>query len=264
MSEYFSGKVFLVTGASSGIGRALSLEFLSRGAVVAGMARSKDRLHTLEKEYGKERCIALPGDVSIEADCKRAVSETIKRAGRLDGLVHNAGVTMRGLAADTNTNVFKQLMGTNYFSMVYLFQACLPEIIKSKGHIAAVSSMMGRFSTQYRSGYAASKHGLQGFLNSIRLELASSGVHVMTVTPGFVKTDISLNAFAADGSKHNKMDNATESGLEPEEAARIILKGLENRKRDVYPAKFKERFALFLSRVSPSLLDRILLKSDVT
>ena len=154
-------------------------------------------------------------------------------------------------------------MDVNFFSMVYLYKHGLAHIRERKGHIVAVSSMMGKYSTQYRSGYAASKHALVGFMDSIRLELMADEVHVMTSIPGFVQTNVSLNALSADGSPHGTMDRTTGAGLAPDRVAHDILRGIEKRKREVISSQFKERFALFLSKWAPGLLDRILLKADV-
>jgi len=263
MPDSFADKVFLVTGASSGIGEALVRELISRGAFVAGMARTKDALQGLEKQF-PGKFLPLVGDVTQESDCKKSVEETIRKTGRMDGLIHNAGVTLRALAHETKTEVFESLMNVNYYGLVHLYRHSYPHLVKNQGHVVGISSMMGKYSTQFRSGYSASKHALQAFLNSIRLELAPTGVHVMTVSPGFVKTAISHNALNAEGKKHGQMDEATEAGMEPSVVARAIADGIEARKRDLYPAGGKEKFALFLSRFAPGMLDRLLLKIKVT
>ena len=147
--------------------------------------------------------------------------------------------------------------------MVYLFHASLSHVEKTRGHIAAVSSMMGKYATQERSGYNASKHALQGFMDSIRIELMDTGIHVMVASPGFVQTPGSLHALTGDGTPYGRMDNALATGLHPDKAARIILNGLKHRKRDVYPSGPREIFGLFLSRLAPGLLDRVLRGSKV-
>lgn len=203
------------------------------------------------------------GDVTREEDCKAAIDLAVSNIGKLDGIIHSAGVSMRAMAAETDIQVYRDIMEVNFFSMLYFFKHGQEHVIKTKGHIAAVSSMMGRYSTQERSGYNASKHALQGYMDSVRLEIMEKGVHVMVISPGFVQTDVSLNALAADGSPYGKMDAALAGGLSPEQTAEIILDGIEDRKRDVFPAGLKERLGLFLSKWAPSTLDRILLKSQV-
>ena len=155
-------------------------------------------------------------------------------------------------------------MEVNFYSMVYFYKYAHKHLVASKGHLVGVSSMMGLYSTQLRSGYAASKHALQGFLDSVRLEVADEGVHVMTCSPGFVKTNISVNALDAGGKSTGQMDDAIAAGLDPAEVAESILNGIKHRKRDVYPAGLKEKTALLLSRLSPGMLDQVLLRTKVT
>ncbi len=263
MADFFDGKAFLVTGASSGIGEAVARRLVERGARVAAMARTEPKLRELAAVLG-ERCLAAPGDVTREEDCARAVAETIRACGRLDGIVHSAGVSMRALARETKVQVYRDLMEVNFFSMLFLFRAAVEPLVKTKGHLVAISSMMGLYSTQKRSGYAAAKHALQGFMDSVRLELHGDGVHVMTVSPGFVKTNISLHALSADGTPHGQVDPAIERGLDPRVVADAILRGMERRARDVFPAGGKEKLGLFLSKWAPKRLDRFLLGTSVT
>ncbi len=262
MENYFKDKSFIVTGASSGIGRALSILLAQEGANVAIMARTESKLEQLKAGLGKDLLI-VPGDVTSQEDCKNVVQATIDSYGKLDGLIHNAGVSMRATAAETRVQTYRKLMEVNFFSMVFLFQEALAQIEKTKGHIVAVSSMMGRYSTQERSGYNASKHALQGFMNSVRLEIMDKGIHVMVASPGFVKTSGSLNALTADGTPYGKMDSAISGGLDPKKAAQIILSGIEHRKRDVFPGGPKEKLGLFLSKWAPSMLDKTLVKSKI-
>lgn len=267
MSSYFSGKNFLITGASSGIGKSIADALLDQGAHVALMARRKEKLEALrDARDGAERSRVLitPGDVSNEGDCNNAVETATKTFGSLHGVIHNAGISQRSLAAETDAKVFREIIEVDYLSAVYLYRASFPALRSTRGHFVGISSMQGLFSTQYRSGYAAAKHALQGFLDSIRLEEDEFGVHVMTVSPGFVQTDISLHARSADGSAHGVMDERIANGLLPEDVAHQILAGIAGRKRDVFPSGRLEKFALFLSKWWPTRLDKMLLKSKVT
>lgn len=259
--NYFRDRVFVVTGASSGIGRSLVIALARKGARVVAMARSEDRLRELQMRTNQW---IVKGDVSIEADCRFAVEAAVREFGRLDGVIHNAGISMRGLAEDTDLSVIHSLLGTNFFPLVYFFQSAIPHLRQSRGHFVGVSSMMGHFSTHLRSGYCASKHAVQGYLNSIRLETAADGVHVMGVAPGFVRTEITRRALNNQGEAHAEESHNTAGGMSPEEVANWILRGIEQRKREVYPARFRERAGLALSRLTPAVLDRILLKSSVT
>ncbi len=267
MSSYFSGKNFLVTGASGGIGRSIAEALLDQGASVAVMARRKEKLEELRSARDtalQSRVLVTPGDVSSESDCNRVVDAAAKTFGSLHGIIHNAGISQRSLAAETDAKVFREIIDVDYLSAVYLYRAAFPALRSTRGHFVGISSMQGLYSTQYRSGYAAAKHALQGFLDSIRLEEHEFGVHVMSVSPGFVQTDISLNARAADGSSHGQMDDRIANGLPPEEVARQVLAGIAARKRDVFPSGRLEKIALFLSKWWPSRLDKMLLKARVT
>ena len=267
MSVYFENKTCLVTGASGGIGRALAQALLDAGANVTVMARREKKLKEIRNALPRaeqKRVLVVPGDVSRQSDCKRAVRDTLKTYGQLEGVIHNAGISQRSLAVETDIKVFKQLIEVDYYSAIYLYQAAIQALRENHGHFVAVSSMQGHFSTQLRSGYAAAKHALQGFMNAIRLEEHPHGVHVMTVSPGFVQTEISVNALSANGRQHGKMDERTAAGLAPEEVARAVLTGMENCKRDIYPAGRLEKFALFLARRFPGRLDKMLLKTTVT
>lgn len=258
---YFSGKVFLVTGASSGIGRAIAHLLVARGARVVAMARSADQLDALRQDVATpEHLVVFPGDVTDAAACRAAVETGLTRFGRLDGLIHSAGISMRGLVAETQMEVYRRLMEVNYYSSIALIQAALPAIQASKGHVVVISSVVGKLSTPYRSGYAASKHAVQALLDALRVEQHDAGVHVMAVCPGFVKTNISYSALTATGEAHNQMDADTAGGLEASDVAEQVLAAMEARRREIFPAQRLEKLALFLKRVSPGMLEKMLLK----
>ncbi|MCE9499627.1 MAG: SDR family oxidoreductase [Leptospira sp.] len=264
MPDIFLNKVILITGASSGIGRATAKLFAEKGAKVAVMARTAKKLEELKKESANpNNILVIPGDVSKEADCIKCIRTIRKEWGALDVVIHNAGVTMRGIAEDTEMGVFRSLMETNYYSLVYFYKHSVKDLKLTHGNFVSVASMMGKYSTQLRAGYTASKHAMVGFMDSVRLELIPAGVHVMTVIPGFVKTEMSKNAFGADGKKRGTQDARIAAGLSPEQVAFDIYNGMKNRKREVVSSHFKEKFALFLSKWSPSLLDKLLLKIPV-
>ncbi len=257
----FRDQVWLVTGASSGIGRAIAALLVRRGAKVGLMARRADVLEALRATWGQpDRVVVVAGDVSDREACERAVTTTLAAFGRLDGVVHSAGVSMRARVADAKPEVFRQLMAVNYFSTVDLAQAALPALRASRGHFVVISSVVGKFAPPWRSGYAASKHAVQGFLDALRVETADEGIHVMAVCPGFVVTEISRNAIAADGGAHGQMDADTARGLDPDDVARDVLEGVRRRSREIAPAGLRERLALTLARFAPGLLDRVLLK----
>jgi len=263
MTSYFSGKVFLVTGASSGIGRALACELVDCGAEVLAMARNLERLEALREEKGLG-IHPFQGDVTSSKACREAVEKAFCLHQRLDGLIHNAGVSMRGLAHESRPDVFRSLMDVNFYAMIDLFQAAYPHLVASKGHLAAISSVMGRYATHQRSGYCASKHAIQGFMDSVRLETMDKGIHTLVVSPGFVNTEVAKNALGADGQALNKNSDSIINGLSPNEVAKKTLRAMQHRKRDIYPAGAKEKLGLILSRFAPGVLDRLLRNIRVT
>lgn len=265
MGSFFQDKVFLVTGASSGIGRALASELEKEGAFVGVIARRKEALKELKLSASHpERISVFQADVMSESELKKVVEEFRKKFKRIDGFIHNAGISMRGTAAETEVKIFRSIMDTNYFPLVLLYRLLESDLRQSEGHVVAISSIQGKFATQLRSGYAASKHAMQGFMDSIRLENAKTGIHVLTVCPGFVKTEISVKALEGNGTPHGIMDEGQKNGLAPELVAKKILKGIEKRKREIIPSKLKEKFGYFLSRISPKTLDKILVKVRIS
>lgn len=261
----FEGKVFLVTGASSGIGRAIARQLATQGARVVAMARTEEALEALRDSLPQPEHLApFAGDVTKEADCLAAVDTALAQFGALDGLVHSAGITQRGLFAETRMEVFRQIMEVNFFSTITLIKAALPPLRARRGHVVVISSIVGYVSTPYRSGYAASKHAVQAIMDALRLEEHARGLHVLTVCPGFVKTNISLNALDAEGRRHARMDRDIEGGLDPEDVAADVLAAIARRKREIHPAGFMETLALVLAKLAPSLLDRILLRRSFT
>ncbi|AOP32647.1 short-chain dehydrogenase [Leptospira tipperaryensis] len=265
MTSFFLEKSFMVTGASSGIGKALVLELNRKGAIVGALARRKELLKELKNEAAyPDKIIPLPGDVSDSSQLKKITEDFRKKVRRIDGIIHSAGISMRALARETEMKVYESLMDVNFYPLVHLFKLCETELRQNQGHFVAVSSLQGRFATQYRSGYAASKHAVQAFMDSVRLETFDSGMHVMTVSPGYVKTDISVKALSSDGSAYGIMDEGIKNGLSTEVVAERILKAIESGKRDCYPSQFRELFAFWVSRFSPSLLDKLLRRARVT
>ncbi|RME88503.1 MAG: SDR family oxidoreductase [Candidatus Hydrogenedentota bacterium] len=261
-------KVVLITGSNSGIGKALAQTYYQQGWRVGCVARSKEKLENtiteIKENFPRSSGELLPliADVSDWKASKKAVDKLLKEWGELHVVICNAGISMRANAADTSLDVFHKLMDVNFFGVVHFFKACIDELRKTRGSFVAISSMQGLFSTQLRSGYAAAKHAVQGFMDSVRIE--EKNVHVLTVSPGFVKTNVAVNALLADGTQKGSSDKAIESGLDPNVVAKKIAVAIRKRKRDLYPAGFKEKFALFLSKVSPKLLDKILRSVSVT
>ncbi len=256
-----------ITGASSGIGKALALAYAKRGASLILSARRKEALEAVA-EACRQAGAADTRIVLLDMAEHQRVQETGRQiaaeTGGIDILINNAGISQRSLTADTRFEVFKQLMDVNYLGTVALTTALLPDMLRrGSGKIVAISSLTGKFGTPLRSGYAASKHALHGFFDSLRAEVEDQGIQIMLACPGFIRTEISINAVTADGSKQNKMDDAQAAGMSPDLMAEKLIRSLEKGKREIYIGG-KERFAVHLKRFFPNLFARIVKRAKVT
>ncbi|RMG86413.1 MAG: SDR family oxidoreductase [Bacteroidetes bacterium] len=262
----FQNKTVWITGASSGIGEALAIEFARLGANVVLSARNREALaRVADNCAGAGKTLILPLDLAQTGSFAPAVEKVLQTMGRIDILVNNAGISQRSLVKDTDLSVYEKLIRVNLLGTIALTKAVLPHFIENQsGHFVVVTSMAGKFATPLRSGYAASKHGLHGFFNALRLEHHDDHIRVMLITPGFVRTNISLNALTADGSKQNKMDAGQAKGIPPEVLAKKIIRDLRRGKNEVAYAGPREWLALILSRFSPGLLNYLLRKLPTT
>ncbi|KAG0718551.1 Dehydrogenase/reductase SDR family protein 7-like [Chionoecetes opilio] len=187
------------------------------------------------------------------------VEEIVASHGSIDILINNAGMSYRGVAAETDISVDIRLMVVNYFGHVALTKAILPLMIKRKtGHIVAVSSVQGKLAIPYRSCYTASKHALQGFFDSLRAEIAESKVKVTVISPGYIATNLSVNAVTGNGSVYGEMDETTSGGMSPEHVADSIVGCLINGNEELLLAPMLHRLAIILRTLFPSLITRIM------
>lgn len=256
-------RVVWVTGASSGIGRAMALACLRRGDRVVLSARRREVLDAVVAESG---CAGSARIVLLDQDDLAASAASARAAlaafGRLDVVILNAGVSQRSLAIDTAVDVDVRLMRVNHLATVAIVKAILPDLLRQPAaSIAVVSSLVGRIGSPYRSGYAASKHALHGFFDSLRAELPER-VSITLVCPGFVRTDVSVNALTGDGSPLGIMDAAQATGLSVEHVAARALAAIASRRREVYIAG-REGWAIPLQRFLPGLFARVLRRASV-
>ncbi len=250
----------MVTGASTGIGKGLALALAARGMHVALGARGKDELEAVAAECRKHgvRAVPIPVDVADPEQCKAFVAGAVAELGGIDLLVNNAGIGMWARFQDmTDLSVFEWIMRVNYLGAVHVTHAALPHVLARKGLLMAVSSLTGKTGVPTRSGYAASKHALQGFFDSIRIELAPQGVDVLVVSPGFVATDIRRLGFGADGSPHGQSprDEAQQT-MSVEECVRIMVRAIERREREVVMTA-RAKLGMWLKLVAPRAVDKI-------
>jgi short-subunit dehydrogenase len=253
----FNNQRVWVTGASSGIGEALAYAFHQAGAKLILSARREEELRRVqEKCGGRAGAQILPMDVTRSSELAGKANAALQTFGGIDILVNNAGVSQRSLVKDTEMDVYRKLMEVNFFGAVALTKAVLPTMIERKsGHMVVISSLVGVMSTPLRSGYAAAKHALHGFFDSLRAETARHGLKVTVVCPGFIRTDVSLNALRGDGSLHAKMDSGQAGGMSAEECAAQTLKAIAAGKEEVYIGN-RDKYIVYLKRFFPGVFSK--------
>lgn len=261
MSE-IKGSVFWITGASSGIGEATALAAAHQGAKLVLSARRKEELERVKKATGlaEEDVLVLPIDMEKPEEIQPAVDAVLGKFGRIDILFNNAGVSQRSSVLDTRFEVFERLMNLNYLSVVALTKAVLPVMIRqNSGHLLVTSSISGKLGSPMRAGYCGSKHALHGFFDALRSEVYDHNIRVLVVCPGYIKTDVSINALASDGGKHGKMDDNQNHGISAEACAEKIIQGIRRNRDEIYIGG-KEVMGVYLKRFFPGLLNRIVRK----
>ncbi|MEQ8424743.1 MAG: SDR family oxidoreductase, partial [Cyclobacteriaceae bacterium] len=256
-------KVIWLTGASSGIGEAVTYELAKKGARLIISARRKEELEKVKgncEASAQPNIRILPLDLSQSSTLKLSVEAAVQTFGHVDILINNGGVSQRSFALETSLDVDRRLMEVNYFGAVALTKYLLPYFIKQKGgYFAVITSLSGKFGTPYRSGYAASKHALHGFFESLRAELWKQNITVTLIAPGFVQTPISLSALRGDGTQLNKMDDAQQKGMPVKKCARKIVRAIERQKNEVYIGG-NEVWGVHVKRFFPGLFNKIIRK----
>lgn len=262
----FKDQVVWITGASRGIGAALALAFAREGARLVLHARSLDKLEAISHslEGSSAETMLLPFDLAEKNDYAALVRRVTDRFGRIDVLVNNAGISQRALAHETTGEVDRKIFEINYFGATELTRQVLPVMLsEGGGSIAVTSSITGLFGFPMRSTYAATKHAVSGYFETMGLELRSRNIYVTIAYPGRIRTDISLHSLQNDGKSWNKMDHGQQRGISPEACARKFIRAIYRKKRTVYIGNFEllmpylkrycpRLFYLLASRVSPT------------
>lgn len=249
----FLDKVVWITGASSGIGEALAYQFAHQGAKLIISSRKAAELQRVKQQI-KSECLIIPLDITDAIAVENAVNTAISHYSKVDILVNNAGISQRSLAVDTQEIVDRKIMEVNYFGTINITKKVLPYMIKQGGgQIAVTSSLVGKFGFPLRSAYAASKHALHGWFETLQIELKpENNIFITIVCPGRIKTNISANALTADGSLHQQMDEGQAKGMTAEVCAQKILKSIYRQQREVYIGG-ADILMVYFKRYLPSL-----------
>ena len=266
----FKNNVVIITGASTGIGEELAYQLAAQGAHLMLSARRIDELERVARAvleiyathgHAVADVACFTTDVAIASQCKALIDETLKHFGRIDTLVNNAGMSMWARFADiADITILERIMQVNYMGAVYCTHYALPHLTAVEGRIVGISSLTGLVGVPTRTGYAASKHAMRGFFDSLRIELADTGVSVTMVYPGFVGTGIRENATGADG-KAAAIDPVDPKGvMTPAECVRLIVAAMGSRKREEIMT-LKGKLGQWLKLIAPSVIDNMARKA---
>ena len=262
----FKNKIVWITGASSGIGEALAKEYASLGAKIILSARRKEELNRVQSEcdLNDQQALVLPLDLSKHDEMGVKVQQALAHFGHVDILINNGGISQRSLVLETDFSVYKKLIDVDYLGTVALTKALLPHFVeRQSGHFAAVTSLMGKFASPLRSGYCGAKHAVHGFFDGLRMEHHDDNIKVTLICPGYIQTNVSMNALTADGSQQQTMDKKTAAGLPPEKCAKRIILAIRRNKHEVNIGGM-ETYATYIKRFFPRLVHSIARRVAVT
>jgi dehydrogenase/reductase SDR family member 7B len=262
----FANKQVWITGASSGIGEQLAIAFGKRKAHLILSGRNVESLNRVAALCIEAASVTIvPLDLAEYTGFDSLVAKQLHRVGNIDVLINNAGISQRGAVLDTSMAVVEQLMKVNFLGTVALTRAILPSMVRHQiGQIVVVSSVVGKFATPRRSSYSASKHALHGYFDALRAEMHAENVQVSIFCPGYVRTNISINALNEKGEPQGTMDETTANGLHPADVAERMVGAIDLRVPEMIIGGFRERLGVLLSRFWPARLRKMLLTAKVT
>lgn len=253
----FKDKVVWITGASSGIGEALALQFADERARIVLSSRREPELQRVRRLCGErglpgEHVLVLPLDMTDQPSMPTAMDQVIDRFGRIDMLINNAGISQRSRCIDTDMEVYRQLFEVDVLGQIAITKQVLPLMYEQKsGHIVITSSVAGKIGAPFRTGYCAAKHAVMGFFDALRAEVTQQGIRVTTITPGFIRTNISLHALSGDGTEFGAVDEDIAGGMDVTRCAEVVMDGLRNGKPEIAVGEGMEMKALWLKRFFP-------------
>lgn len=250
-------KVVIITGGTSGIGKAIAISFAKRQARIVISGRNPELLKATEDELRKfsSDVLSVQADVCNEKDCVRLINETLNRFGSIDILINNAGISMRALFKDVDLDVLRKVMDTNFWGTVYCTKYAMKPLLKSKGIVVGISSIAGSKGLPARTGYSASKFAMNGFLESLRIENLKTGLHVLICCPGFTASNIRNTALSKDGKVQGESPRNEESMMQPEEVAERLIKAIKKRKRTMILTS-QGKLTILMNKFFPSFVDK--------
>ena len=251
----FDNKTAWITGASSGIGEAVSKAFAEQGANIILSGRRTDALQAVAETISTDTLI-LPFETTDYDALPDKVEEALQWKGQVDILVNNAGITQRSLAIETHPDVHHKIINVDLLAPIWLTQLLLPHMTEAGGgHIIGISSVAGRIGVPLRTAYCAAKHGLIGYLDAVRAETEIlHNIRVTNILPGSIRTNVSRNALTKDGDRRGKSDDVIDKGMDPAECARQILEAVENNVPELIIADGPELMMAQLRQSDPEKL----------
>jgi len=252
-------KVVIITGASSGIGKALVFEYAKKSYAVVLAARNRQKMDAISEELSQMGCdhLIVKTDVAIEEDCKNLIETTKAKYNRIDILINNAGISMRSLFIDLELQVVRKVMEVNFWGTVYCTKFALPSLLETKGSVVGVISIAGYIGLPGRTAYSASKYAIRGFLDTLRVENLKSGLHVLVAAPGFTASNIRNAALTAKGEMQGESPRDENKMMSAEEVARRIAKAADKRKAELILTFVEGKLSVLLKKAFPRLLDRL-------
>lgn len=252
------GKVVVITGASSGIGKALAMLFAKKGSKVVIGARNHEKIREVAEQIklAGGQVAFVQTDVSIENDCKNLIMTAVNSFGTVDILINNAGISMRALFENTDLSVIKKLMAVNFWGTVYCTKYALPYLLEQKGSVVGISSVAGIKGLPARTGYSASKFAMNGFMDSLRIENLKKGLHVLVAFPGFTASNIRNTALAADGSMQGESPRDENKMMTAEEVSAHIYRAIDKRKNKIILTS-QGKLTNLLNKFFPNYLDKM-------
>jgi dehydrogenase/reductase SDR family protein 7B len=253
--------VVIITGASSGIGKALAAAFGREGYRLVIAARNTASLEEVRRELAAQGypVAAVPCDVTREEDCRNLVQQAVAAFGTVHVLVNNAGISMRALFNETDLQVIRSILDTNFWGAVLCTKFALPHILENKGSVVGISSIAGKKGLPGRTGYSASKFALEGFLEALRTENLKKGLHVLVACPGFTRSNIRNTALSKDGSVQGESPRDEQKMMQPEEVAERIVRAVRSRRRDLVLTT-NGRLTVWLNKFFPGWMDAVVFR----